>query len=549
LTVNGSLATSGNVIVQSGAILTGVGTVGTVYVYAGGTLATGTNGSGTLTTSSVELFADDLLDYTLGTGIPGLDGLVSCSDTVGLVGGVIVNVTAGVNWGNGMFPLFNLLSLNFPSPVTFDAGWTILGANLGGHIYDLVATGNYLDLNVQAVAGVWSAAGGGAYSWGTAGNWQGGVAPNAVGDTAVLGTVVGSGAATITLNGAQTLSSLTFSPGAGGSYVLSGSGANSLQLANDGSSASVSVTGGSDAINAPVVLDGDPTVTVASGTSLVISGAIGQSGGSEGLSLSGGGTLTVSGDNSYSGGTTVANGTLSVSSAQALPSAGVLVVGRSGRVVLGNTVGSAATIAASSPVASSDATTSGIATAAVTVAASPASDGSASNATTTSDEASAAISVATTDARATPVAVAAAPASVTHDAVFNATRLATVVAPPSVAASVPSQPTETVRVAALGGIVLRSAALSKPGAGKSVFGVPASAMLVSGVSTDTQGKIASLIDAVPALPSVSSVAVIVTPSHGSHLGRVAAVHKAPSTAVPQKGLDVRFLARAPNGLF
>ena len=191
LTVNGSLATSGNVIVQSGAILTGVGTVGTVYVYAGGTLATGTNGSGTLTTSSVELFADDLLDYTLGTGIPGLDGLVSCSDTVGLVGGVIVNVTAGVNWGNGMFPLFNLLSFNLPAPVTFDAGSTILGANLGGHIYDLVATGNYLDLNVQAVAGVWSAAGGGAYGWGTAGNWQGGVAPNAVGDTAVLGTVVG----------------------------------------------------------------------------------------------------------------------------------------------------------------------------------------------------------------------------------------------------------------------------------------------------------------------------------------------------------------------
>ena len=93
---------------------------------------------------------------------------------------------------------------------------------------------------VTVANGVWAAAGGGTFNWGDSGNWQGGV-PDGPGDVAVLGPAVGSGTATITLDAIRTLSDLTFSPGAGGSYAVSGSGNNVLQLASSGSSSSISV--------------------------------------------------------------------------------------------------------------------------------------------------------------------------------------------------------------------------------------------------------------------------------------------------------------------
>ena len=196
LTVNGALATSGVVVVQSGAAFTGVGTVGTVYVAPGATLLSGNNGSGALTAASVWPYTGCTLGYELGTG-SGQDGLVTVNDQVGMPPGVVVSITPGGNWGAGMYPLFYLPNISFPTPTTLNLGWTILGANLGGYIYSLVATGNDVDLDVQAVNGQWAAAGGGAYTWNSAGNWQGGIAPDGVGDTALLGAAVGGGTATI----------------------------------------------------------------------------------------------------------------------------------------------------------------------------------------------------------------------------------------------------------------------------------------------------------------------------------------------------------------
>ena len=321
LTLSGSSGYSGQTNILAGTLaVNGALTASTVNVYPGATVAPGNNGSGNFSAPSLQLDSGCTLDYTLGTGISGSDGLVTVNGQLGLVAGVVINITAGAQWGNGMYPLFYLPNFSVANPFTIDAvGWTIIGANLGGHIYSLpgtgndvglVETGNYVDLDVQAVADVWSASGGGTFSWSSGGNWQGGIAPNAVGDTALLGTAVGSGTATITLGSAQTVSGLTFSPATGGSYVLGGS--NSLQLAGGGSSASISVTGGSDAINVPVVLQNNVNVTTATGSGLTISGAIGQSGGSQALTLSGSGSLALSGSDSYSGGTTVNGGTLVV---------------------------------------------------------------------------------------------------------------------------------------------------------------------------------------------------------------------------------------------
>jgi autotransporter-associated beta strand protein len=183
------------------------------------------------------------------------------------------------------------------------------------------------------VNGVWAASGGGAFNWSTDANWQGGAVPGVAGDTAVFGAAVGSGTATITLDASRALSSLTFNPAAGGSYVLSGSGSNSLQLANSGGSASISVTSGSNAIKAPVMLGDNVKVAAAGGTSLTISDPISESGGSHAVTLSGSGSLVLSGSNSYTGGTTVDGGTLILTNPSAIAANTSLTIGAGGILI------------------------------------------------------------------------------------------------------------------------------------------------------------------------------------------------------------------------
>ena len=326
LEVNGALAVGGAVLVESGGVLGGSGGVGTIYVVSGGALA-----PGGLTAAAVDLAAGAAIDYVLGTGNPGSDSLLVVAGAAEFAAGVVVDVTPAAAWGDGMYPLLDLLSVNYPSPVTLVLNWTAVGGGLGGHAYSFVASGHDIDLDVPVVNGVWSASGGGA--WSAGGNWQGGAAPNAVGDTALLGAAVGDNTATITLAAAETLSSLSFSPAAGGSYVLNGGGA--LQLAAGGGSASVSISSGAASINAPVVLESNASVTAANGASLTISGGISQGGGSAGLTFSGGGSLTLSGSDSYVGGTTIDGGALVAAAASALPGSGVITIGGGGRLVFG----------------------------------------------------------------------------------------------------------------------------------------------------------------------------------------------------------------------
>ena len=142
-------------------------------------------------------------------------------------------------------------------------------------------SGSSLDLTVGSgavVNGTWSGSGGG--SWGTAGDWQGGNVPGYVGDTATFGTAIGSTAATVTLDGDRGLSGLTLSTTGGGSYTLSRSGgdtASTLILANGGSTAPVSVTAAADDRRASCLLR-QLGVSVSSGASLTVSGAVGDDG-------------------------------------------------------------------------------------------------------------------------------------------------------------------------------------------------------------------------------------------------------------------------------
>ena len=218
--------------------------------------------------------------------------------------------------------------------------WTALDlSSLAGatHLYFNLASSDTGDFGMNTPAcfamdnirytidGVWVGASG---TWANAGNWQGGSVPGGTGDTATFGTSVGSAAATVTLSSSCSLSGLSFSTTGGGSYTIAGT--DSLTLDNGSAAVSMSVSGGKHTIAVPVALASNLAVSVTSGSSLTIAGPISETNPGETVVLSGGGLLVLSGSNTYTGGTTVSGGTLEFASPAAVPTTGILIVGRSG---------------------------------------------------------------------------------------------------------------------------------------------------------------------------------------------------------------------------
>ena len=192
--------------------------------------------------------------------------------------------------------------------------------------------------------------------WSMPGNWTGGM-PNAFGGGAVINAPT-TAAQTITLDAPQTICTLLLGNSASSTvgYTLSGSGGNTLTLNNSGyplagGGATITVTDGTHSIAAPVIL-ADNLVVTSSGTnswtlSFAAASSITDHGGGYSLTMSGaGGTLILSGSDSYSGGTLVTAGTLDVTNSDALPDDGGLTVGAGGTVIFDSS-------AADSPLAAS----------------------------------------------------------------------------------------------------------------------------------------------------------------------------------------------------
>ncbi len=167
--------------------------------------------------------------------------------------------------------------------------------------------------NTSDHSGSWDFAGSGNFSDAT--KWYSPAVPSGAGVTVMFGngilnSVTGS-SAVVTIDAPQTLGGISFTNTQGTGYVLAG---NAITLDNNGLGATVSVADGVTAvqqIQAPLVLADNATFTIASGSALTISvGGISETGGSRGISLTGGGTLTFAAPSSYTGGTTVNGGTL-----------------------------------------------------------------------------------------------------------------------------------------------------------------------------------------------------------------------------------------------
>lgn len=156
-------------------------------------------------------------------------------------------------------------------------------------------------------------------SWNTTDlNWTGAATwNNATPDDAVFGA---TGVGTVTLTEAITAGSITFNT-AGYTIDTSTFG---LTL-NTGITANESATIQSG-VGGSIILGADNDWSVASSRTLTVSSPIS---GGFGITKSGAGTLTLSGANTYSGGTTLSAGVLSISNANSLSSGSVSVTGNS----------------------------------------------------------------------------------------------------------------------------------------------------------------------------------------------------------------------------
>jgi autotransporter-associated beta strand protein len=192
--------------------------------------------------------------------------------------------------------------------------------------------------NIRIVSSTWAAAGDG-LSWTTntsptATDWIGGLPGGVVGGASGASATMAdleTGNSTTTLDATWTLGLLTFNslqytyniaPGTGGSLVMDNTINSADAAINDVAGGSATSGGGSapnytEYITAPVKLVSNTDVTVTRSTDLLyVSGNIT---GTAALSMSGAGTLQLTGTNTYSGGTTLNSGTLLVSTAVALP--------------------------------------------------------------------------------------------------------------------------------------------------------------------------------------------------------------------------------------
>ncbi len=278
----------------------------------------GSAAAGTLTTSGINISATGTLGFT---GNVGSTLTLKTGSTLTLGGGALaIDLGPVANTDKIVADTFSLtanssLAFNAIAPPSIGVLYTIATYNTlnnpGAFTISGLAVGrlslnptvgaNAITLTPVLDSSSWNSPTSGAW---TTGPWTS-YTPNAIGDSAVLGSALTS-AGTITLDSAKTVGFLTFNNSAA-AYTLGTAGSNNLTLSNGTSSAVVYVNGGSHTIAENVALASNVAVSVDPSAALVIKGVIS---GARALGKFGTGTLTLTNANTYSGGTTIAEGTL-----------------------------------------------------------------------------------------------------------------------------------------------------------------------------------------------------------------------------------------------
>ncbi|MEA3209118.1 MAG: hypothetical protein QOE70_2175 [Chthoniobacter sp.] len=313
------------IITLNGGLLTSAVTGGTFGTVNGGSTLNTINPGGVGTVGQL----------TLGALSTGSGTVLQFDETTPWVGtpantGDLLSVT-----GTNSLTLANGTSLTFSTGTPSAAGnYRLIGYNgttpaipasmipaspRAGivYTYDTTSDPNFIDLKVvntsTAVTAGWIPTTAGTFSWADSANWTGGV-PSLSGDIANFATALGANNEVVQLNGQQHVGTLTLSPtGGAGTYTIAQNATtDNLSLDNGSSAASVVNAANNNVISAPVfLLSSNSNFNIATGTTLALSGSIGGAGKLTVASgATSGGTLSLTGNNTFTGGIDINAGTL-----------------------------------------------------------------------------------------------------------------------------------------------------------------------------------------------------------------------------------------------
>jgi fibronectin-binding autotransporter adhesin len=333
----GSPLGSGAVTVAGGT-LDGTGTMTNAVTDTSGTILPGDPTSiGTLTLGSLALSGGTLKFFNSGSNtdriaLTGSGLSVTAASTIDFYSSSTQTGTTSVTT-LGTYDLFSVASSSLASneAATLQSDLSSTTITLGGvvvnDVYSFGSSGNFITLTVGTNSVTTNWTNNGNSNWNNSGNWTAGI-PHLAGEAAQFGTdggAITAASINVSLDANETVGTITFN--AGTSYSINQGGSNTLTLDDTaGTNVGISVLNGNDSIGVPISLNGSLGISVASSDLLSISGSIANgTAAAPALSLSGGGTLILTGANTYSGATSITAGTLQLGSGGALATSSINV--------------------------------------------------------------------------------------------------------------------------------------------------------------------------------------------------------------------------------
>lgn len=304
MNTSGSATGSGNVDVNTGGTIAGTGTIaGPLKINGGGVLAPGNNGVGSITVGALTLATDSILNFEFSP-TPANDFVtVTVADGLTINGGKFNFVSEGTSTPWTTVGTYNLLAFSGSIQGLGVGGLSLLNEPAGfDYAFGVTNSRVTVTITTEGLIRNWVGTGGG--SWGNAANWNGSV-PNEIGATVNFGNSI-TARSTVTLDGNKTVGAITFNSAQ--SYIIAQGTSGSLTIQKNSGTGQGVVVSGNHTISAPLVLGSDLIAEVATGGQLTVSGNV--SGASRSLTKIGGGTLVLSGANTYDGATQVDAGTI-----------------------------------------------------------------------------------------------------------------------------------------------------------------------------------------------------------------------------------------------
>jgi autotransporter-associated beta strand protein len=222
-------------------------------------------------------------------------------------------------------------------------GWIVLGnesagqtaKRFGGQNATSPETPPQLAVQYSEPTWIWTGNAGNA-AWTSSGNWSSSAGTPGGNAAIVLGSSAAISATVDLLAAAPRVSQLTFDANHTVTMTSTAPGGGRLTLDNGSNPVAVVVSSSGSVIDNTIVvgLDSDLGVTIGgSGDSLTIAGSIVDGDAAHGIQMDGAGTLILSGDNTYTGPTSVEAGTLLLTASDALPDGTSLTVGAGGTLI------------------------------------------------------------------------------------------------------------------------------------------------------------------------------------------------------------------------